>query len=66
MKATDSAECRNCHNVSAMDIHKMTPAAQQGMMPGVQAGLTCIDCHKGIAHHLPKSSDNSQNRMARR
>ena len=64
MKATDSAECRNCHNVSAMDIHKMTPAAQQGMMPGVQAGLTCIDCHKGIAHHLPKSSDNSANKFA--
>jgi nitrate/TMAO reductase-like tetraheme cytochrome c subunit len=23
-------------------------------MPGLQAGLTYIDCHKGIAHHLPK------------
>jgi len=65
MKATDSAECRNCHNVNAMDIHKMTTPAQQGMMPGLQAGLTCIDCHKGIAHHLPKTSDNSRNQVAR-
>jgi nitrate/TMAO reductase-like tetraheme cytochrome c subunit len=61
MKATDSRECRNCHNVSAIDIHQMTPAVQQGMMPGLQAGLTCIDCHKGIAHHLPKMSDSSGN-----
>jgi len=64
MKATDSAECRGCHNVSAMDIHQMTQPAQQGMMPGLQAGLTCIDCHKGIAHHLPQTSDASQNRLA--
>jgi cytochrome c-type protein NapC len=59
MKATDSRECRNCHNVEAMDAHQMTQAAQQGMMPALQAGLTCIDCHKGIAHHLPQTSDNS-------
>ena len=65
MKETDSAECRNCHTVSAMDVQKMTEAAQKGMMPGVQAGLTCIDCHKGIAHHLPKASDNSRNRLVR-
>lgn len=54
MKATNSSECRNCHNDSAFDTHQMTEAAQKGMMPGLQAGLTCIDCHKGIAHHLPK------------
>ena len=54
MKATNSRECRNCHSDDAFDVHQMTPAAQQGMMPGLQAGLTCIDCHKGIAHHLPK------------
>jgi nitrate/TMAO reductase-like tetraheme cytochrome c subunit len=65
MKTTDSRECRNCHNVSAIDIHKMTPAAQQGMIPGLQAGLTCIDCHKGIAHHLPKMSDRSGNQPAK-
>jgi nitrate/TMAO reductase-like tetraheme cytochrome c subunit len=35
------------------------------MMPGLQAGLTCIDCHKGIAHHLPKTSDSSRNQMAK-
>ena len=66
MKANDSRECRGCHNVSAMDIHQMSQTAQQGMMPGLQAGLTCIDCHKGIAHHLPKTSDNSATQSASR
>jgi trimethylamine-N-oxide reductase (cytochrome c), cytochrome c-type subunit TorC len=49
-----------------MDIHQMTQAAQQGMIPGLQAGLTCIDCHRGIAHHLPKTSDNSATQSASR
>ena len=66
MKANDSRECRGCHNVSAMDIHQMSQTAQQGMIPGLQAGLTCIDCHKGIAHHLPKTSDNSSTQSASR
>ena len=57
MKATNSRECRNCHSEDAFDIHKMSDAAQKGMMPGLKAGLTCIDCHKGIAHHLPKMPD---------
>ncbi len=64
MKASNSRECRNCHNESAMDIHQMTQAAQLGMMPGLKAGLTCIDCHKGIAHHLPQASASAGNRPA--
>jgi nitrate/TMAO reductase-like tetraheme cytochrome c subunit len=42
-----------------MDIHKQSDTAQQVMGPGLQAGLTCIDCHMGIAHHLPKTTENS-------
>jgi len=60
MKASNSRECRNCHLAEAMDVHKQSQAAQQVMAPGLQAGLTCIDCHKGIAHHLPQVSDSSK------
>ena len=60
MKATNSRECRNCHSEDAMDIHKQSEAAQKVMGPGLQAGLTCIDCHKGIAHHLPKMPDEEE------
>jgi cytochrome c-type protein NapC len=58
MKSTDSRECRNCHAIQSMDPHKQSAAAQ--IMPeAMKNGLTCIDCHKGIAHHLPKQPDDT-------
>jgi cytochrome c-type protein NapC len=53
MKATDSRNCRNCHSVDSMDPHKQSPASQV-MALAMKSGATCIDCHKGIAHQLPK------------
>ena len=53
MKETDSRACRNCHSVDSMDPHKQSQASQV-MFVAMKSGLTCIDCHKGIAHHLPK------------
>ena len=54
MKATGSRECRNCHNFEAMspELQKQTPYKKH--MKAKDEGKTCIDCHKGIAHHLPK------------
>lgn len=57
MKANDSHECRNCHSWEAMDPHKQTPRAREKMEEGRKEGKTCIDCHKGIAHTLPKRDD---------
>jgi len=59
MKASNSRECRNCHSVEAMDPHKQSAAAKS-MFPAMEKGLTCIDCHKGIAHKLPKMPDESE------
>jgi cytochrome c-type protein NapC len=59
MKSTDSRECRNCHAVQSMDPHKQKPEASETMQAGFKAGLTCIDCHKGIAHELPKDPDDT-------
>ena len=56
MKANDSRECRSCHSTTAMDPHKQSQAATQVMMLALKSGATCIDCHKGIAHSLPKSN----------
>src|SRR5215470_8045841 len=53
MKATDSRECRNCHSYASMNPHKQKPESVQAMAEGVKAGLTCIDCHRGVAHKLP-------------
>ncbi|HEY3328364.1 MAG TPA: NapC/NirT family cytochrome c [Novimethylophilus sp.] len=54
MKASGSRECRNCHNFDSMDTKKQKPKAQQKHAQAKQEGKSCIDCHKGIAHLLPK------------
>jgi len=56
MKATDSRECRNCHSLQSMNPHKQSQAAKI-MFDANVASLTCIDCHRGIAHKLPKDPD---------
>lgn len=53
MKATDSRECRNCHDDGSMDVAKQSFGAQRGHEAALDQGLTCIDCHQGIAHELP-------------
>ena len=54
MKASGSRECRNCHGFLAMDSDKQKPRARTNHKKAQQEGKTCIDCHKGIAHLLPK------------
>lgn len=59
MQRTDSRECRNCHSFEAMDFTKQGRRAQEKMQVVAETGhspegRTCIDCHKGIAHKLPK------------
>lgn len=53
MKATDSRECRNCHDYSSMDYSVQQRRASRIHQQGFEKGETCIDCHKGIAHTLP-------------
>src|SRR5476649_703581 len=61
MKSSNSRECRNCHSVEHMDPLKQKPAAVAANMPeAMKNGLTCIDCHKGIAHHLPNFPDEDE------
>lgn len=54
MKASDSRECRNCHSFEAMSPDVQKKSVYDKHMAARQAGKTCIDCHKGIAHQLPK------------
>jgi len=50
MKQTDSRECRNCHAWDAMVSEKQKRRAWKQHTRARQEGMTCIDCHKGIAH----------------
>lgn len=54
MKASDSRECRNCHSWDGMSSELQKKSAYTRHMAAKKDGKTCIDCHKGIAHHLPK------------
>lgn len=57
LKATDSRECRNCHELLSMDYEKQEPRSARRHEQAEEEGLTCIDCHKGIAHKLPAEYD---------
>lgn len=54
MKKTDSRECRNCHTFEGMNLAKQKERSAKQHEIGRNQGRTCIDCHKGIAHHKPK------------
>ena len=41
-----------------MDFAKQRPEAGKAMQEGFAKGMTCIDCHTGIAHYLPKEPDD--------
>ena len=54
MKETNSRECRNCHDEWSMDFDKQQSRSADRHEAAFDEGKTCIDCHKGIAHQLPK------------
>lgn len=53
MEATDSRECRNCHDNLSMDYFEQGRRGVEAHTQGFKEGKTCINCHKGIAHSLP-------------
>lgn len=55
MKATDSRECRNCHSAVSMKFAEQSRPARKKHQKMEKRGQTCIDCHQGIAHELPKN-----------
>lgn len=54
MKATDSLECRNCHHEDAWSTELQSDKSKARHAKGRAEGLTCIDCHYGIAHKEPE------------
>jgi trimethylamine-N-oxide reductase (cytochrome c), cytochrome c-type subunit TorY len=57
MLSDDSRFCRSCHSFDAMNLEA------QGRMPGrkhataIEAGQTCIECHRGLVHALPANEE---------
>jgi cytochrome c-type protein NapC len=65
MKETDSLECRNCHHDDAMDPDKQSDKAKARHATMKSRGLTCIDCHFGIAHKEPDGPGPQELKVAR-
>jgi len=64
MKETDSRECRNCHEFQHMDTEAQERVSARRHEKAFKQGETCIDCHKGIAHHLPQGYEEEQEASA--
>ena len=60
MKASDSHECRSCHNVANWDLSLQKPRARAQHEDMAKTGETCIDCHKGIAHKAVHEKDEKE------
>ncbi|ROS04782.1 trimethylamine-N-oxide reductase cytochrome c-type subunit TorC [Sinobacterium caligoides] len=52
-EANGSLECKQCHSYKSMKWEEMSKLAQKQMKRAAKRDQSCLDCHKGIAHHLP-------------
>jgi cytochrome c-type protein NapC len=56
MKASGSRECKSCHSFAHMDFSEQDKFARRKHQNADDRGQSCIDCHKGIGHKLPKDA----------
>jgi len=61
MEASDSRECRSCHNYDNMEFSGQGRMARKKHPRAQLKGQTCIHCHKGIAHEEPDEPDEEDN-----
>ena len=60
MKATDSRECRTCHDFANMELSAQDRSARNKHSRAEDKGETCIDCHKGVVHTLPDEPEDPE------
>ncbi|MFZ3323499.1 MAG: NapC/NirT family cytochrome c [Usitatibacter sp.] len=53
-KANNSANCRSCHTITAEVVKKQKDFVQPMHQQFLDGAMTCVDCHKGIAHKAPE------------
>lgn len=52
-KETNSANCQQCHKLTAAIVAKQKPFVQPLHQQFLAGSATCIDCHKGVGHEAP-------------
>ncbi|HTY99859.1 MAG TPA: NapC/NirT family cytochrome c [Rhodocyclaceae bacterium] len=62
MREDDSPGCRNCHAFESMDTDAQDKQAAKKHLRMISAEgqekKTCIDCHRGIAHKIPRGGED--------
>lgn len=53
MERTDSSTCRSCHDFDSMDMGLQDRMGRRKHQSAIEAGQTCIECHKGLVHKYP-------------
>jgi cytochrome c-type protein NapC len=59
MRASDSRECRKCHEFKNMDLSEQGRSARARHGRAEEKGQTCIDCHSGVVHKEPRKPDDA-------
>ncbi|CCQ73751.1 Tetraheme cytochrome-c type, NapC/NirT cytochrome c [Magnetospira sp. QH-2] len=54
MEATESRECRNCHDFEDMLSDEQGRRARRKHSEAQKKGGHCIQCHKGVVHEMPE------------
>ena len=52
-KADNAAECKACHKYSNMILTDQRPSIRAQHTDAMKTDENCLDCHKGITHHIP-------------
>lgn len=60
MRANDSRECRNCHDLKHMELKQQNSRARITHQRAAREQRTCIDCHMGIAHKIAREFDQNR------
>ncbi|MEJ2608672.1 MAG: NapC/NirT family cytochrome c [Candidatus Thiodiazotropha sp.] len=59
MRASNSRECRSCHDYTNMDLSLQDRSARKRHPRALDEGKACIDCHAGIAHEEPDEPETA-------
>ncbi len=62
-KENDSAYCRTCHSLAAMNLEAQDRRAARRHSKAEENGETCIDCHYGLVHAEPESAGEIMERL---
>jgi len=57
LEHTDSGTCRACHRYDAMNLREQDKQSRRKHKRAAAQGKTCIECHRGVAHRMPRKPD---------